>query len=244
MIIYHYTSLDTLSKILANGTLRFTNMDNLNDKSEYRYGIELLKNKIREYEINFGVKNPFDIDLLDRFMFAGELFSVSFTEGSDDLYFWNSNYVPANNGVSIGFEIGEIFGPELIINRCIYGDPYGKMGRDRYLWFRDLFIDPLSISKNREFIQITYQTGYIKQPAFSLEKEWRTITFPLRETGVFNSARGECLYFDYPFNIGAIKEIVVGPSITLHTNLDLVENFINQYKLNCTIRSSGIPLAL
>lgn len=79
MLIYHYTSLDTLSKILANRTLRFTNMDNLNDKSEYRYGVELLKNKILEYETNFGVRNPFDVDLLDRFMFAGELFSISFT---------------------------------------------------------------------------------------------------------------------------------------------------------------------
>ena len=244
MLIYHYTSLDTLSKILANRTLRFTNMDNLNDKSEYRYGVELLKNKILEYETNFGVRNPFDVDLLDRFMFAGELFSISFTEGSDDLYFWNSHYVPANYGVSIGFEIEEIFGPELIVNKCIYGDPYGKMGRDRYHWFRNLFLYPLAISKNLEFIHITYQTGYIKHPAFSLEKEWRTITFPLKETCVFNSVRGECLYFDYPFNVQAIKEIVVGPSVNLHKNIDRVKCLINQYKLNCTIRSSCIPVAL
>lgn len=244
MLIYHYTSLDTLSKILANCTLRFTNMDNLNDKSEYRYGVELLKNKILEYEANSGVRNPFDVDLLDRFMFAGELFSVSFTEGADDLYFWNSHYVPANNGVSIGFEIAEIFGPELIVNKCIYGDPYGKMGRNRYLWFRNLFIDPLSISKNLEFIHITYQTGYIKHPAFSLEKEWRTITFPLKETGVFNSVRGECLYFDYPFNIKSIKEIVVGPSINLSENTNCVEYLIRQYQMNCTVRTSCIPLSL
>lgn len=204
----------------------------------------MLKNKIREYEANSGVINPLNLNLLDRFMFAGDLFSVSFTEGADDLYFWNSHYVPSNKGVAIGFEIREIFGPELIINKCIYGDPYGKMGRDRYLWFRNLFIDPLAISKNREFIHITYQTGYIKQPAFSLENEWRTITFPLKETGVYNSVRGECLYFDYPFNVQAIKEIIVGPSITLHKNMDRVENLIKQYILNCTMRRSCIPLAL
>lgn len=50
MLIYHYTSLDTLTKIMCNSTLRFTNLDDLNDKSEYRYGVELLKNKILEYE--------------------------------------------------------------------------------------------------------------------------------------------------------------------------------------------------
>ncbi len=42
-IVYHYTSLDVLKKILASNKLRFTKMNSLNDKSEYKHGIRLLK---------------------------------------------------------------------------------------------------------------------------------------------------------------------------------------------------------
>ncbi len=49
--VYHYTSLEVLKKILLSQRLRFTRMNSLNDRSEYKYGIQLLKIKILNKQI-------------------------------------------------------------------------------------------------------------------------------------------------------------------------------------------------
>ncbi len=100
--LYHYTSVEVLSKILNSQKLRFTQINSLNDLSEYKYGIELLKQKMVEYEQNNFIKNHFDTSLLDQFSFLNSLCSVSFTENRDAYSFWNSYYVPKNGAICIG----------------------------------------------------------------------------------------------------------------------------------------------
>ena len=107
--VYHYTSLEVLKKILFSQRLRFTRMNSLNDRSEYKYGIQLLKNKIIEYETNNNIKNRFDANLLDKFSFTDKLYSLSFTENGDNLAFWNSYYVDKTAPISIGFKSNIIF---------------------------------------------------------------------------------------------------------------------------------------
>jgi hypothetical protein len=101
--VYHYTSLEVLKKIILSHRLRFTKIHSLNDRTEYKYGIQLLKNKIIEYEKNNYISVKFDNELLDRFSFLDKLYSISFTENGDDLTFWNSYYVDKLTPVSIGF---------------------------------------------------------------------------------------------------------------------------------------------
>lgn len=76
-IVYHYTSLEVLDKILKNGKLRFSKMNSLNDRTEYKHGIELLKKKIIEFETKNNIDNKFDINLLDKFSFPNNLYSIS-----------------------------------------------------------------------------------------------------------------------------------------------------------------------
>lgn len=245
MELYHYTSIETLEKILTNQTFRFTNMNSLNDKTEYAYGVDLLKNSIIDYEKRNNIQEHLDVALLDRFMFNGELYSVSFTEEKDSLIFWNSFYIEKNKSVSIGIEKNEIFDEKILINKCIYGNPYPIMGHNAYMLFYELFHNLTLFPKNKNFIHITFQTAHIKQKCFDVEREWRGVSFPQSEIKMlFRNGNGH-KYFDYPINLKSIKRIVIGPSNTQKENADRVYKKISELKLNnIDIELSTIPLNL
>lgn len=242
MLLFHYTSISTLEKILSNKTFRLTNLDNLNDKSEYRYGIDLLKNKIADFERRNHINPPFDLTLLDRFMFSGKLYSTSFTENGDDLYFWNSYYIDRYSPVAIGIDKDTLFSSSLILNKCIYGDPYSEIGIERYNWFRKILL--LAISKNKELIHITFQTAHIKQACFAVEKEWRAVSFPLSTVQKFERDNMKCHCFDYPINMAGIKSIIVGPCKEQHRNYDMINSMIKNLGLEIDVVYSKIPLSL
>jgi hypothetical protein len=246
--VYHYTSLDVLKKILESKRLRFTKIDSLNDKSEYKYGIQLLKNRIIEFENNNNVANKFDTELLDKFLFSDKLYSISFTNNGDDLAFWNSYYVDKITPVSIGFIKDNVFSEKFIINQCVYDNPYLMMSKERYIWFRQIFDirNILQLSKNREFIHITFQTAHIKHKAFEIEKEWRAVSFRSNNGlfGKFNRNGKEIDYFDQYFNIESICEIIVGPSKQQDLNYQEISSLISNHKLNCLVEKSDIPLEL
>jgi len=247
-ILYHYTSLEVLKKILDFEKIRFTKMNSLNDRTEYEYGIKLLKDKITEFENNNKINNRFDSELLDKFSFLDELYSLSFTESGDKLSFWNSYYVDKVTPICIGFDSDKVFISDFIINRCIYDDPYPSMSKERYIWFKNIFDikNILHISKNREYIQITFQTAHIKQKCFDIEKEWRAVSFGVKNSslGTFNRGGKEVDYFDQPFNTESICEIIVGPSSQQDINYQEVMSALSRKGLNRSVRKSTIPLVL
>lgn len=54
-LVYHYTSLETFHKIISNSScefieLRATHIDYLNDKLEHKIAVQLLKDKLIEYD--------------------------------------------------------------------------------------------------------------------------------------------------------------------------------------------------
>lgn len=244
MNLYHYTSLDTLYKILGNQTFRLTRMKMLNDTTEYSFGINLLKSKVREYEVTHHIINKIDLSMFDRFMFRDELFSASFTEEKDSVIFWNSSYVPPNEGISIEIDKDCIFDDRLILNKCIYGDPYPKMDVQTYNWFKSLFDNPILLHKNLNFIKITFQTGLIKNQSFKVENEWRAVTFPLSKVNTFLKRGKQCDYFDYPLRRKGIKSIIVGPSNKQIENLHNLNDFLVESNWNINIYKSNIPLSL
>lgn len=223
-------------------------MNSLNDKSEYKHGLQLLKNKIIEFEINNSIANQFDTNLLDKFSFSSSLYSLSFTKNGDDLAFWNSYYVDKTSAVCIGFLKDEVFDNDFIINRCIYGDPYPPMSEERYNWFVEIFKvkNILQLSKNREYIQITFQTAHIKHKAFEIEQELRAVSFGSKtsEFGEFNRNGKEIKYFDQKINLDSICEIIIGPSRSQEINYLQTKSLILNKKLNCSIIKSAIPVEL
>lgn len=246
--VYHYTSIEVFKKILKFKKLRFTRMNSLNDKSEYKYGLQLLKNKIVEFEKDNNIIRGFDTSIMDRFMFSDDLYSISFTECGDDLSFWNSYYVSKTTPISIGFNRSNVFNSEFIINRCIYDDPYPKMTKERYIWFRQIFDlrNILNRSQNREYIHITFQTAHIKQKPFEIEKEWRAVSFPPKniEMGKFKRGEKEVDYFDQSIDLESISEIIVGPCYQLEKNYEEIIQLISETGLNSLVSKSLIPFEL
>lgn len=248
VIVYHYTSFEVLQKIIDSTKLRFTKIDSLNDKSEYKFGIQLLKNKIIEYEDKNHFSNRFNTKLLDIFSFSDDLYSMSFTENGDSLAFWNSYYVDKLTPISIGFVSNEVFDEELIINQCIYDDPYPLMGKERYDWFKQIFEvrNIMQLSKNYEYIHITFQTAHIKHKAFEIEKEWRAVSFGTKTAlfGKFERNGKKINYFDQHFNDKSICEIIVGPSKQQEINYQNIISLVSNHGLSCKVRKSTIPLEL
>ena len=246
-IVYHYTGYEVLTKILSKQQLRFTNLSLLNDTSEYTYALQLLKNKISEFEVKNNIVNRFNLNLLNRFSFSKELYSVSFSEDGDSLGFWNSYYVPKNEGISLCFEISKLFSPnEYKVNKCIYGDPYLEMSEERYMWFRQLFNNIHSIHKNKEYLHITFQTAHIKDKSFQIENEWRAIGFAPQTVRINYFERGnkQIPYFDYPINIKSLTNIIIGPSSIQEKIFRNVKALVENIGLECNIKKSTIPFSL
>ena len=247
--VYHYSSIEVLKIILNNKKLRFTKINSLNDKSEYQYGTEILKQKIIEFEKNNKITNQLDIKLLDKFFFYSNLYSLSFTENGNDLAFWNSYYVNKITPVSIGFEREKVFSENFIINKCIYDDPYPIMEKKRYDWFKNIF-DLKNIPilhKNREFIQFTFQTAHIKQNFFKVENEYRAVSFLPNDNnsyGTFKRNSKSIEYFDQDINIESINEIIIGPSKQQDLNYKEISSIVSNQNLKCSVKKSEIPLEL
>jgi hypothetical protein len=242
--LYHYTSINTLEKILENKTLRFTNIDNLNDSSEYKYGVNLLKLKVLQYEKEHNIFPTINLEKFDYFMFSGKLYSASFTENGDDLNFWNSYYVDKNNSVSIGFSKDKLTKCKFITNKCVYGDPYPKMDDATYLWFKKLFDNVMLIHKDKNYILITYQTAFIKQKCFESEREWRSISFPVGIISTFERHGKKCKYFDKNIDLESIEEIIIGPGGNQEENYNKVYNLLKNKNLKVELIKTKIPLVL
>ena len=101
----HYTSLDTLKKIIANKNLKFNSLSNMNDSSEgeilFNFLLNLLKNDSRftgvaEKEINKIKEKTFN-----------DIFSFSFTSEYDDASQWD-RYTDRDTGVCLISTIDKI----------------------------------------------------------------------------------------------------------------------------------------
>jgi hypothetical protein len=118
-VVYHYTSVDVLFKILEHRTIWATNARFLNDISERDHFIELVANRIELLRGTLG--DPALDRLVDEFVNYGkhrpgfcELpFIASFSSEQDSLAQWRA-YCPHGNGVCIGFRTASLRGAEVL----------------------------------------------------------------------------------------------------------------------------------
>jgi hypothetical protein len=107
-VVYHYTTIDAMMKIVNTASIWATSINYLNDTSEREHYLNLVRNRI---EAARGlVFPPFDTDneIFAEFLnpdernFAERPFVASFSQEDDSLPQWRS-YCPQGNGVAIGF---------------------------------------------------------------------------------------------------------------------------------------------
>jgi hypothetical protein len=110
-VVYHYTTMDTMMKIVDSASIWATSINYLNDVSEGDHFRVLVRQRIPHY---IGDHPSEDVDLLQTFYktpnppvldtFATRPFVASFSQDSDSLPQWRS-YCPNGNGVAVGFRV-------------------------------------------------------------------------------------------------------------------------------------------
>ncbi|WP_260738162.1 DUF2971 domain-containing protein [Tunturiibacter lichenicola] len=139
-VVYHYTSMDTMMKIVESRSLWCTAISYLNDSSEREFVTSLVKGRLPTLlqedttipnELDLNVKPTEDPKNITEF--AVEQFVTSFSTLSDSLTHWRS-YCPQQSGVAIGFRT------ECLQSARIDEDPQAGMvvpqvefGRVRYM---------------------------------------------------------------------------------------------------------------
>jgi Protein of unknown function (DUF2971) len=106
-VVYHYTSIDTMLKIVKNNCIWATSINYLNDTSEGDHYLGLIRERILKEWI-FSHHEVADLHIFDgivkeaRRTFEDRPYVASFSELDDSLPQWRS-YCPQGNGVAIGF---------------------------------------------------------------------------------------------------------------------------------------------
>jgi len=136
VVLYHYSSIDGLCGILKTKSIWASDIQFLNDKSEFKHGVSLISKDLRQIsEKRAKQKNDDQIlgflkasrEFMDqrRALKNFQIFVASFSTKSDLLSQWRG-YCPENLGFSLGFKlIGNNFtigntGFELYLLPCFY----------------------------------------------------------------------------------------------------------------------------
>lgn len=104
-IVYHYTSMETLLKIVDSGQIRATSIRYLNDVSERAYALSAIQERLEYHPQE--IKNLFEPlfeSTEENRSFVDLPFVASFSGLRDSLPQWRS-YCSNGNGVSIGFAV-------------------------------------------------------------------------------------------------------------------------------------------
>lgn len=184
--LYHYTSFETLKKIVENRTWRFSNINGTNDLSEHLnlYVIYMLnqpglfdfipQNIRKEVIRNINNQNNYD--------FKG-YFIACFSSEEDDLGQWRVKYGDFGRGVCIGIDPKFFTDKEYILNtdnlgwtkieyntnsqRNVVANILNEYEKPDPVWNMDNAMDLAARLRDRALT--------IKHPAFHIEQEYRLI---------------------------------------------------------------------
>lgn len=102
--IYHYTTLNGLIAIIESQSLFSSNLHFLNDRKEYKYGVELILKIIKEFKqnkVHLNILNKIEENI--NLIYKSERYVTCFSRDGDLLSQWRA-YGNNGKGVSIGFD--------------------------------------------------------------------------------------------------------------------------------------------
>ena len=213
--LYHYTSLNTLVKIIGGIKnnkmyLRAGNAKKMNDPNDCYYFVNLLvqRGKIDTTSMNeiCDMKDKYDSPYL-----------ISLSEHMDDLHMWNC-YGDDGRGVAIGIELENLrkdvvsFFDKNHISTKLYECKYPNINdlpeNEEFEVINVLNAVDRNFWTNEDISNIS---NIVKHPAYEYEKEWRiVIRHGEKEPAINGVFKEEAFFVDIP--ISHVKTIVVGPS--------------------------------
>jgi hypothetical protein len=122
-VVYHYTSMDTLLKIVETRSIWATNINYLNDVLERKHCLASVRSRLSSADgkTSFGPIEEDQGEKEERDSIRSLPFVASFSGARDSLTQWRS-YCPQGNGVCIGFRTESLNNAFLIPSRSEPGD--------------------------------------------------------------------------------------------------------------------------
>ncbi|PZW39680.1 Protein of unknown function (DUF2971) [Mesonia algae] len=259
--LYHYTSYDSVFNIINSKKLWITQINFLNDESEFKYAgdigrrylIKLLKSSLGNDEKYVYEK------LLENTVFdhSNNCFVFSLSEEKDLLSQWRGYC--KDSGVSMGFNYTELLNisneQQFKIYPCIYSL------EDQEKAIKRIIDDITQLYKknkfdihNHNFFWQVFNSMFsilakcIKHPSFKEEKEWRLIGGP------FKISDQKCNYRPtknmlipyYEFDLSSsetlgLDEFVIGPNKHLHRARESFSLFGHRNKYRWNVKTTEIP---
>lgn len=251
-LLYHYTSISTLLKILdvnENEKLSIlaTHAKYFNDPYEYNLAISLLKRSMYKYEIENSIEKrkskKFNKKDVSSFGYiAGYPFILSLSENADDLTMWRT-YGSDGRGIAIGFdkkmlldysESKEVTNTRLL--PCEYRENAVLKGLTKYwtaLYDNINFDDgKTTLNSFRLLFDISNFCFSFKKSEYKNEKEWRLCKNEMDSKKIYFLERGGILipYVKHLFPRDIVKKIVVGPCVNKKLTQESIENFLRVRK--------------
>ncbi len=248
-VLYHYTSLEALQKIVQGGRIWASNLRYLNDSSEYAYALALILQRIDKHVPDAtGMRREWLTDLRGRLerRLKVDSFVASFSEKKDDLSQWRG-YSPLGLGVCIGFHTAAIVDIIASQPRLHYSSSSWRLKEVEY-------IDERTAEDFDETVTFANFSGYgsppkllshfietnapfVKNACFRDEAEWRcafTIAEAGREEGdpSIQFRMGKSTLIPYvEFDLRAwgphfVAEVWVGPSPNQELSVEAVRSFM------------------
>ena len=244
MLLYHYTSIETLCAIAAfisegKITLRANNHKKMNDPNDCRYFIE---ETFRGMGSDKGKK-----DLLNLYEEYGNAYITSFSELQDDLHMWNCY---GNHGHGIALGINSYYLQEYAQTQIHNGIVSCLPLKCKYMHTDEIMklyanTTLSNISSNTEIAKmvadtIVQNTNLVKHPCYSYEQEWR-IVFSGNKNDLekypdwLYNKTGDFFYIPIPLN--EIKEIVIGPCC----NMEAINRIFSPHFPETKFEKSTVP---
>jgi hypothetical protein len=228
--LFHYTTLKGLYGMLKTGKLWATNINFLNDKKEYRHGVELFESRMKAKNIAERLRKSVLGDLEYR---PWSSYVCSFSEERNQLSQWVA-YCPGGNGVMIGFDFDKLYKniyPELFagflfasFKKCLY-----KLEEQEAVV--EKVVEIASACEGEELISAivygaTNVAPFCKHDSFRNEREWR-IVLRKHEGIEFREGQGLMVpYYELDIRDAESQEwpitsIMIGPDSSLEAKMGL-----------------------
>lgn len=252
--LYHYTNNASALNILNSKEIWATNIHYLNDSTEYKHAIGLLRNEIdrRLFKNN----NSEEIKAFNRMLKEADmvasinLVTVSFSEVSDDLSQWRG--YANGSGAAIGFEseqLRQIANSQgFVLAPCIYNQ------EEHIALINEIIDDALPKYLNMKDSEvhvvgrIIKYAPLIKNEKFKAEAEWRLTSGAMacnHENYKFRAGLSMLVpYYAFPIQVNGkliISELICGP--TPHRDLakSAMESLMLKLKTKAEVMLTEIP---
>ena len=234
-ILFHYTSIGTLMKILDINDdkkicLRATHAKYFNDPFEYKLAVDMFKTSLVQYEKqnlikdkksqNFDKKSFASLGIL-----AGYPYILSLSENADDLTMWRT-YGADGKGVAIGFDkkmLNDYSEDRENINTRLIKCQYKKEAIIKGLIvYWDAIYNKINFQGKRistESFRLIFDLSNFcfsfKRNEYQNEKEWRLCKNDWDNKNIrFQERDGLIIpYIEYTFPKEIIKKIIIGPCL-------------------------------